>query len=304
MHKKSAILLIFLTAIISGFSIFINSFGVQGIDSSIFTFSKNVLAAIFFFSLILGFTRLKELLKLNKKDWLKLSVIGLIGGSIPFLLFFRGLQLTSASSASLIHKTMFVFVMGFAIFFLKENLNKKVIVATVTLLIGNYILLKPNWSVNTGDFLVFLATLMWASENILSKYMLRTTSGNTVAFGRMIFGSFFVLVFLLITGEINLLFTLTIPQVSWILITSGLLFMYLITWYNGLKYVDVSLATAILLLGSPITTSLRFLVGTPVTIDQATGIFLLLTGSTIFIISSQDLSISELKSWLTKKVLN
>jgi drug/metabolite transporter (DMT)-like permease len=251
-----------------------------------------------------GLTRFKEFAELKKKDWLKLVFIGLIGGSIPFLLFFRGLQLTAASSASLIHKTMFVFVIIFAVLFLKEKLHKKVLAATGILLLSNYLLIKPNLSFTTGDFLILIATLFWASENIFSKFTLKTLSGNMVAFGRMFFGSLFILVFLLITSKSNLLLTLTTPQITWILITSGLLFLYLITWYNGLKYVEVSLATSILLLGSPITLLLRTLTGTPLTIDTAIAILLMLTGLTIFLSSSQQLSVSEFKSWLSKKVLN
>ncbi|MDO8601477.1 MAG: EamA family transporter, partial [bacterium] len=48
-------------------------------------------------------------------------------------------------------------------------------------------------------------------------------------------------------------------QIAWTLIASVLLFGYVITWYCGLKYVPVSRAACILLLGSPITTLLSVL---------------------------------------------
>ena len=178
MNKKSALLLIFSTAIISGISIFMNKFAVSGIDSTIFTFAKNIMVTLFLFSLLFFTTRFKEFALLKKKDWFKLILIGLIGGSIPFVLFFRGLQLTSGASASLIHKTMFVFVTMSAVIFLKEKLNKKVVIATALLLIGNYLLLRPSWSFGMGDLLVLTATLFWAFENTLSKYVLKELSQN------------------------------------------------------------------------------------------------------------------------------
>ena len=294
MDRKSALLLVFSTAIISGISIYMNKFAVSGINSTIFTFSKNITVALFLFSLIFFTTKFKEFSLLKKKDWLKLMLIGLIGGSIPFILFFKGLQLTSGASASLIHKTMFLFVIILAVMFLKEKLNKKVILATILLMIGNYLLLRSSWSFGIGDLLVLTATLFWAVENTLSKYVLKELSGNLVAFGRMFFGSLFILIYLVSINKASLITTLTSAQVSWIFVTSGFLFMYVFTWYNGLKHVNASLATAILLLGSPITTLLRFATGTPITLAQASGTLFLLTGVIVFMNSTRQFNFNEL----------
>ncbi|MBT4175080.1 EamA family transporter, partial [archaeon] len=97
MDKKRGILLVLLTAIISGFSIFINKLGVQGIDPYIFTFLKNTLVAVFLFSIIILAYQYKKLKQLKLKQWFQLALVGLLGGSIPFLLFFKGLTLTSGA---------------------------------------------------------------------------------------------------------------------------------------------------------------------------------------------------------------
>ena len=44
-------------------------------------------------------------------------------------------------------------------------------------------------------------------------------------------------------------------------VTSALLFLYVLTWYRGLKNTPVHVATAILLIGSPITTILNLFYG-------------------------------------------
>ena len=218
-----------------------------------------------------------------------LAVIGFVGGSIPFLLFFRGLQLTSSAMGSLMHKTMFVYVGIFAVLFLKEKLSKKIIIPALLLLIGNLILLKINtFSFNYGDLLILIAALFWAAENTLSKHVLKELSGNTVAFGRMFFGSLFILIYLIAAKEISLMKTMGIEQMTWIIITSLILLGYVLAWYNGLKHVNVTLATSILLLGSPITTLLNYLfLNATLTINDAVGGLFLAAGILAMILLSK-----------------
>ncbi len=260
MHSKKGLIFVFLTAVISGFSIFINKFGVSGINPYVFTCLKNTVVAIFLLSILILFKDYKDLFKLTKKQWSRLALIGLFGGSIPFLLFFKGLQLTSAASGSFVHKTMFIWVGVLALIFLKEKLNKQMFLAAILLLLGNLLLLQMNsFNIGLGEVLIFLATVFWSIETILSKNALKNLDAKTVAFGRMFFGSLFILVFLVLTGNISEVVSLNILHVYWILLTSVFLFFYVFTWYNGLKQVSPTIATSILLLGSPITTLLNLI---------------------------------------------
>ena len=260
MKENKGLLLVLCTALISGVSIFINELGVKGINSSVFTGMKNFVVTVFLISLILILKEWKVLLKLSRKDWLTLFIIGLVGGSIPFLLFFKGLQMTTGAEGAFIHKTLFVFVAIFALIFLKEKLHKGFIIGAFLLLVGNMLLLKISVPVfEKGDLLILLATLLWAVENTISKYALRTLSPRIVAFGRMFFGSLLIMLFLALTGQIHIIATLTFSQVSWILITSAFLFVYVITWYTGIKYARVSQATCVLALGAPITSLLSLI---------------------------------------------
>jgi len=277
--NKKGLWLVFGTAIISGISIFINKFGVQGIDSSLFAGAKNLVVALFLFSLILLAKDFKKLKALTRKDWLKLSLIGLLGGSIPFLLFFKGLQLTSASQGSFVHKTMFIWVGLLALIFLKEKLDKGIIIGAIMLLLGNFLLLKMNnFSLATGDWLILAATLLWSIETIISKEALKTVDSRIVAFGRMFFGTLIILVFLAATNKLLLITTITSAQLSWILITSAFLLGYTFTWYSGLKEIKASVATSILLLGSVITTLLDMAWGAKITLIQTIGMISLILG--------------------------
>lgn len=257
---KKGYSLIFLTAIISGFSIFINRFGVKAMNPYVFTWLKNSVVVIFLTGLLLALRLIPKLKKLNKRQWFLLIIIGLTGGSIPFLLFFKGLSLTSAVMGSFWHKTMFLYVAVLAAIFLKEKINKKFFLGSAVLLLGNFLFLKGlSFSTGWGDVLVLSAALFWAVENIISKYALKELSAKTVAWGRMFFGSLFIFIFLLFTGQARLLSGISFSQISWVIVTSIILFGYVLTWYEGLKHVPVSKATVILLLGSPITTLLSFI---------------------------------------------
>jgi len=281
---KKGYYLVFLTAVISGFSIFINKFGVSIINPNIFTFLKNLVVAILLSGILIFFKDWKKLKELTKKQWLLLVLIGLIGGSIPFLLFFKGLSLISASQGSFWHKTMFLYVAVLATIFLKEKIDKKFLLGGLLLILGNLVLLKKLPIVmNKGDVLVILATIFWAVENVISKYALKNIESRIAAWARMFFGSLFIFLFLVSSNQFSLIANLTFKQISWILVSSVILFGYVISWYSGLKDVSVSKATMILILGSPITTLLSFITGGKISFQEIiSGIFIILGVVLIF----------------------
>src|SRR3989338_4350910 len=146
MESKKGLMLVLGTALISGFSIFINSYGVKGFDSSVFTFSKNIAVAVALFALLIGIGQWRELKALSGRQWQQLFVIGAVGGSVPFLLFFKGIQLASGATASFIHKTLFIYATVLALVFLKERVSKGVLLGCALLLAGNYAALMPKLS--------------------------------------------------------------------------------------------------------------------------------------------------------------
>ncbi|MDP2685415.1 MAG: DMT family transporter, partial [bacterium] len=254
MNKQKGILLVFSTALISGVSIYINSLGVKFGNPYVFTGMKNLAVGVFLFSVILLIKDYKKIKALKRKQWLRLLLVGLIGGAVPFLLFFQGLSMTLAAKGSFIHKTLFIFVSFLAVYFLKEKINKSMLVGLGALLVGLVLFLgiQPQ-ALAWGDLLILIATIMWAVEIIISKKLLKTISPNIVAWGRMFFGGIFIMIFLLNTRQISEVFVYNPQQWMWIGITSIFLLGYVLTFYHGLKYVRASVATSILALGAPIT---------------------------------------------------
>lgn len=255
--NKKGLLLILSTAFISGFSIFINKYAIAIANPYVFTFAKNVMVALILGCVLLSWKNHSAISQLTKKQWFSLVIIGLVGGSIPFLLFFKGLTMTSAAEASFIQKSMFIFVAAMAVFFLKEKINKIFMFGALLLFLGNFLAIKSlHLSFGYGDLLIFMAVLLWSVENILSKAALNKLDSRIVAWGRMFFGSIFILIFLLISRQSHYIIAFNMKQFGWIVVTSIFLFFYVITWYSGLKSIPVSVATSILVLGAPITTVL------------------------------------------------
>jgi drug/metabolite transporter (DMT)-like permease len=174
---------------------------------------------------------------------------------------------------------MFIYVAFFAAGILREKISFKLYSLAAVLLLGNLLLLKSlPASLHAGDYLILAATLFWAFEYTISKYALKTISPKIVALGRMGIGSFFILIFLVFTGNISSAAQLSVAQIPWILIASFLLIGYVLTWYTGLKSIKVTTATVILLLGSPITTTLTLFSGKSLTANQFIGIAIIATG--------------------------
>ena len=192
---------------------------------------------------------------------LRLIAIGLIGGAVPFLLFFHGLELATAAggatAASFRYRTLFLMatVLGFVA--LGERLHGRVLLAAALLLVGNALLLTftgPIWT--DGTAWVLAATGLWAIEYTISKRTLRDLPATTVGFGRMGFGAAFLLGYLAISGQLGGIAAMTGGQWEWAAISAVLLAAFVATWYAGLQRVELGVATSVLVLGFPITWAL------------------------------------------------
>ncbi len=258
-NTKKGFYLVLATALISGFSVFINKFAVEAVTNShVFATAKNVLVGLVLSGLVLTPFLLPKLKNISKKQWGLLILIGAIGGSVPFLLFFKAVSLTSAASAAFVHKTLFVWVSLLAVWFLKEKIGSLQYLALLLLFIGNWALQGFKFfSFSYAELLALIATLMWSVEFIIAKKVLQNIEAEIVAWARMFFGAIILLGFLGYIGRLGDLAAFNLNQWSWISLTSFLLLCYVLTWYKALKYLPAATVTSILVLASPITTLLN-----------------------------------------------
>lgn len=262
MGKNKGIGLIFLTAVISTAVAFVSKYGVSVVNPYIFTALKNVIVAFFFVGWLVMAKDWRILKQIQKKQWLSLLAVGFVGGAVPFLLYFKGLSLTSEVQAAFIHKSMFIFIFVLAAVFLKEKISRKLLIAGLSLFLANILLLKLTpFNFGRGDFLILLATGFWAIENVLSKHLLRELPARIVVWARMFLGSVFIFIFLFLTNQAGLVFSLNARQLGWAMITAVFLLGYVASWYAGLQYINVSTAAVILLLAGPMTALLSLFSG-------------------------------------------
>ncbi len=244
-----------ITAVISGFSNFLNKIAVTSIkDPIFFTTLKNSIVAIFIIGAILIFKKWPEITSLTRKQILKLVIIGMVGGALPFALFFSGLAKTSALNAALIHKTLFIWVLLLAIPILKERLSSMQwlgigAIFAANLIVGGF----TGFKYNAGELMILAATILWAIENVIAKIALKDISSLTVAGARMTIGSLILLSFVLIKGGGSAIFAMNLQQWLWTFIPAVLLFGYVTTWYTALKYAPATYVATLLVPATLVT---------------------------------------------------
>jgi drug/metabolite transporter (DMT)-like permease len=268
-----------LAAVLSGISVFINSLAVKGIDPFAFTTMKNVFVALGLFAGILLFGQRNKLLSLSRSQLSNLLVIGFIGGSIPFLLFFWGLSISTGTLGSFFYRLLFVFASAIAVFYLKEKLDVKLLVGGALLLIGNALLIKGSLVFGLGEALIVLATVLWAIETNISKKVLTHISPSIVVLGRMFFGALIMLGTLAVFGKLGPFLSFTPIAWEWVAITALFLLSYVTVFYTALSKLPVSVATPVMTLGGPITALLAWVAaGKALLPIESLGMLLIVTG--------------------------
>lgn len=257
--ERTGIALAFGTALISGLAVYLNSFAVRQVpDPAVFTTAKNGVAAVILVALAVAAGGGAGVRTLDRRGWAGLLALGVIGGSVPFLLFFTGLAQASAPSAAFIHKTLFVWVALLAVPLLGERLGWIQVGALATLLAGQTIAAPPRdvaWG--TGETLIAAATLLWSIEVIVAKRLLHAVPAAVGAAGRMGIGLFLLLGYLAVSGRLGDLLALTPAAWGWVLLTGLLLAGYVSTWYAALRRAPATVVTSVLVVGAVITAAFQ-----------------------------------------------
>jgi drug/metabolite transporter (DMT)-like permease len=246
------------TALISGVAIFVNSYAVKEItDAAVFTTLKNGVAALALLGVAVLATRGSRALPVGPRTWSGMSLVGIFGGGIAFLLFFSGLAMASAPSAAFIHKTLFVWVAMLAVPFLGERLGL-IQIGALGALLGSQLLITPPTGVTwgMGETLIAAATLIWAAEVVLAKRLLARVDPLVLGVGRLGIGLVVLVGYVGFSGKLGALFALDVTQWVWVVGTAALLAGYVGTWFAALRLAPASVVTSVLVLGAPITATL------------------------------------------------
>lgn len=301
----NGVLIAGLTALISGVSVFVNSYGVHHVPSpSVYTTAKNLVAF-----LVLGAGALVATALRRRSSeaggmaarwaeppgqdgsapggtlrWLGLGYVGVIGGGLAFVLFFNGLSRMSATPAAFLHDSLLIWVALLAVPFLHERVRWWNI-AAIALLVGGEVGLSGGighlaWG-SIGVLLVLGATVLWAVEVVVAKKLLAGIAPGALSLVRMGVGSLALLIYLACEGSVGSLFSLGRNQLAWVLLTGLLLAAYVATWLTALARARAIDVTSILVASALITALLQALAGIQPLAPERVGLVLIAAGSVL-----------------------
>lgn len=289
MDKSDGIALAYLTALVSGISVFANSFGVVTMDATAYTLVKNAAVAAIIAAIGLSIGNWKELLTIGRKQMLMLLFIGVIGGGAAFALYFNGLAATGGAVGSSLYRLLFVFAVIIGVGALKEKFEWKIAAGGLAIIVGNFILLgDAAISLTSGAPLVLAATALWACEYAVSKKALEGLSATTVVAARMGIGAIALLGILAWQGKIGVLGAIPAVSIGWIAVAVGFLVLFTTLWYSALKRTTLISATAALALGGPISAFLSFAFAGKALAPVSMLGFLLIAAGAVFVVGAAE----------------
>jgi drug/metabolite transporter (DMT)-like permease len=283
MSRRSAgIALGFVTACISGVSIWVNAHAVTRFDdATVYTTAKNAVAGLLLLAVALAPRRAVRAPVGARRHAPALVAIALIGGSVPFVLFFEGLARAQATQASFIQKTLVVWVALLAVPLLRERLGPAHVAAIAFVLAGQAALIGDAGTITfgVGEAMILAATLLWSVEVVVAKRVLADIDPRTLAVARMALGAVVLLVWVAATSRLDDLTRLGGDQWAWVLLTGLLLTGYVATWYAALARAQAVDVTAVLVFGAVVTAFLAHAFD-GATFD-VTGVVLVTAGATL-----------------------
>lgn len=128
-----------------------------------------------------------ELWRLNRRELAVLFVVSLVSGMAAQVLYVTGLRESTASNAVLLTRLNSLLIALFGIVFLRERLRVNHVVGAVLMLGGILVIATRQFSVEiqpqSGDLLLLLAAVCWASANILMKKYLSHVPPEIIVVG-------------------------------------------------------------------------------------------------------------------------
>jgi drug/metabolite transporter (DMT)-like permease len=290
-HTRTGLWLALAAAIVSGVAVFVNAYGVRAVpDATVYTTAKNLVAATILIGLLAGDARLRRPPRVSASSVAGMVAVAVIGGSIPFVLFFEGLARASSSQTAFIQKTLVVWVALLAVPLLGERLGPLHFAAIGTLMVGQVVLAGgiDGLRFGTGEWLVLAATLLWAVEVVIARRLLRDLPADLVAAARMGGGVLLLLGWVAVSGRWHALSAMTPTAWAWAGLTGLILAAYVALWFTALALAPAVDVTAVLVVAAVITGALNAAVkGTAIGLTTGVGLAMVLAATALVFIAAR-----------------
>jgi drug/metabolite transporter (DMT)-like permease len=245
------------------------------------TFVQVAGVEVFFATLTaLGYSLLKrEEVKMSRKSWGHLILVGGIGTVFAPLIYFFGLTHTFAINASLIAHLQPLFVSIFGRYFLREKLHKEDVLASILIITAAVLITSRTFDNlikfeigNFGDLMVLLATVSWAIVAIPGKLLTQIASSGIIVRYRFLLASILFIPILILVNQFK------ITSIYQVLLGVLVGFGYIL-YYEGLKRLTTN-QVALSELSSPFFAFILawYFLGEIITVNQIIGVVLLFMG--------------------------
>ena len=298
------------TALVSGVSVFVNSYGVRaGATPAVYTTAKNLVAvAVLSFVALVGWTvRTRRLGAAavnfvttapearsvpSTRRWIEclgLAYVGIVGGGLAFVLFFDGLAQSEPTPAAFWRDTLVLWVAVLAVLVLRERLRWWNLAAIVLVISGEVVVSGGigQLAANRGEVDVLASSVFWALEVVIARRLLRTRAPATLAVVRMGLGALTLIAYLAASGSLGQLGAMNADQWHWALWTGLLLSTYVATWMSALARARAIDVTSVLASSALITWLLQLVAGTTSVSAGAAGLVLIGAGATLVLVQAR-----------------
>ncbi len=137
---------------------------------------------------------------LSRPELVRLAILGIIGNTLYQILFINGINLTTASSTSLVMTTTPIFIALMSAVFIRERIHWAGWAGIFISFFGLYLVIfGPSLAASfsrrdlRGDLLILLGNLFWATYTVFSKPLLKRLSPLKLTSLTLAFGTFFYL---------------------------------------------------------------------------------------------------------------
>ncbi len=144
----------------------------------------------------------KEKLKISLKSLLKLAFVGLLI-AIHWLAFFKAVKVSNVSITLAMMSTGAFFASILEPIIYKRKIIKYEVIFGLIVIVGLYLIFKVESDYIVGILLALLASFLGALFAIFNGMLVKNHNASVITFYEMIFGVFFISIFMLFTGEFN-----------------------------------------------------------------------------------------------------
>jgi drug/metabolite transporter (DMT)-like permease len=223
--------------------VFNKVFLTKGISAINFAAGGAMFGGLFSAGYLIMTKKIKEIMKINKTNWIRIVFLGIIMGVVYKLVLFYGQSLVTATNTGFLLRTSPLFALVLGYLFMKESVRLKECLIMFLMIVGIFLLItagqfKPQF----GNWLLVFGGALIGFDHSFSRLIVKSgVKPDILVSLTIIVGGILLSSYWLIAGKPDLHYWLTY------LISGLLMFMAILLRDIGLKKVKASITSSILL---------------------------------------------------------